>query len=518
MNRLLKAVIVALVLLISTTFTFAQQPQQPPAGGASPFAAPDPNRPVGLTVSTDQVSDGYILLSIIQSPDVIMIDNQGRVVHTWKNEKFRGQAVYLLDNGDLLRPTYLPDPTMGTGGQWGFTNGLIERYSWDNQLVWSYQKFSDSFVGHHDIRPMPDGHVLMLAFEKITADQALASGRKPELIPDTQVVWSEEVIEIDPATNEIVWEWHVWDHIVQDTDVTKPNYGVIAENPGLIDLNYEPVGRPLTADWLHANAVAYNADLDQIMLSIPTYGEIWVIDHSKTTEETKGEAGNLIYRWGNPAAYDAGSDSGDIIDTELHFQHDPQWIPEGYPGAGDILIYDNGDNARPHSRIVQITPPLQDDGTYGLSELASGTAFGPDEPTWQYTATPPEKFFSPLISSAQRQPNGNTLIAEGLNGRVFEVNPAGETVWEYYFAPAVWVFRAERYNLPIFADLDLTPGGEFAGGTIWRVDCKDGSLQRLHAYLPQEGPAMQLFIDTHGDKAEDEWKTEACKEHGGRVE
>ena len=86
-----------------------------------------------------------------------------------------------------------------------------------------------------------------------------------------------------------------------------------------------PDGTPGT----HANGIDYNADLDQIVLSFREVSEFWVIDHNTTTEEAAGPAGDLLYRWGNPEAYDRGKPA----DRQLFFQHDAKWVPDGTPGA-----------------------------------------------------------------------------------------------------------------------------------------------------------------------------------------
>ena len=87
---------------------------------------------------------------------------------------------------------------------------------------------------------------------------------------------------------------------------------------------------------MHTNAVAYNAELDQIMLSIHAFSEVWIIDHGTTTEEAashsggkRGKGGDLLYRWGNPRAYRTGTN----VDQRLFAQHNAHWIPEGLPGA-----------------------------------------------------------------------------------------------------------------------------------------------------------------------------------------
>ena len=477
--------------------------------GINPFGSPDPNRPVGLTVSTDDVNEGYILLSIVQSKDTILIDNTGRVVNIWESDYYPSNSAYLLENGNLLRTAAVtaPENSFGFDGQWGFVNGRFEEYTWDGELVNAVEYYSDDYIGHHDFELLPNGNILLAAFERFTEEEALAAGRDPALMPEEGELWGEKVVEIDRDTGEVVWEWRLWDHLVQDYNPDAENYGVVADNPGKIDMNFHDATQPIDVNYWHINTVDYDPERELIMLSPRTYSEIWIIDHSISTEEARGEAGDLLFRWGNPAAYQSGTDA----DRYLYFPHDPQWILDGYPGAGNILIYDNGGDERPYSVIFEFIPEKDANGDFVMT---------PGEPTqaeivWEYIADPPEAFFSLLISGAQRQINGNTLITEGLNGRVFEVNPAGEIVWEYYLEPTTWPFRGERYDLSAL-DVDLSQDLVFEGGMIWGQDCADGAQPRLHEYLPHEQADMDLFIDTHGeDAAQAEWEAEACAEHGG---
>ena len=508
MKRPSRTLLIALLLtLFATGLVIAQDDGDQPR-----FPSPDPDRPTGLTIATDAAGDGYLLVSVVQSMDTLLLARDGRIVHVWPGDYYPGNTVYLLPDGDLLRTASLPGNPIANGGQWGAANGRLERVNWDGEVVWSFEYMTDNHMGHHDIEPLPNGHILMLLYERFSADQALAAGLDPALLPEDQPeIWSEFLLEIDPATNTIVWEWHVWDHLVQDYDPNLPNYGAVAEHPERINLNYRDPAVQRSADWIHANAVDYNSALDQIMLTTPFYSEIWIIDHAISTEEGRGPAGDLLFRWGNPAAHDAGTESNHA----LYGPHNGQWIAEGLPGAGNVLIFNNGrPDQHPYSSIIEIALPLTEDGTYRMnpSEYTRLREF-----VWEFVADPPTSFYSPFISGAQRQPNGNTLIAEGMHGRIFEVTPAGDIVWEYYLPPAAWVFRAESYDL-LGLDVDLSGDHTFTGGAIWGMDCADGTRPRLYEYLPQQAPVMAEYRQLHGDAAQDVWKMEACAAHGGRVE
>lgn len=376
-----------------------------------------------------------------------LIDDTGGVVHTWESNYRPALSAYLLSDSSLLRTAALAS----NGPEWkaGGSGGRVERFDWNGNLIWEFDYSSNEHRLHHDIEYLSNGNILMVAWEYKTAEESLAAGRDPALLVDGEL-WPDKIIEVRPSGasgGTVVWEWHVWDHLIQDHDPSKANHGVVSEHPERIDLNF--VLRRGLADWTHINAVDYNADLDRILLTVHNFGEIWVIDHNTTTEEAAGPAGDLLFRWGNPQAYDRGS-SGD---QKLFVPHDAQWIEAGLPGAGDILVFNNGQN-RPdgdYSTVDQITPPEDGSGGYTLSV---GAAFGPAATTWTYRAHPATTFFASHISGAQRLPNGNTLICDGPAGVFFEVTEGGESLWEYVnpFSsdgqPGNEVFRAERHWLP----------------------------------------------------------------------
>jgi hypothetical protein len=308
----------------------------------------------------------------------------------------------------------------------------VEISDWNGSLLWWFEYTSDQHCLHHDVKMLPNGNIMMIAWEYKSSAEAIAAGRNPSTIPMGQM-WPDHLIEVKPtgvSGGTIVWEWHLWDHLIQDFDSTKANYGVVQDHPELVDINY---GGLALSDWTHTNAVDYNEELDQIMVSVCYFNEIWIIDHSTTTQEAAshsggryGHGGDLLYRWGNPQTYRMGSGN----DQQLFGQHDAQWIKPGLPGAGDILVFNNG-RGRPSgdaSSADEITPPLNANGTYNRQ---LGAAYGPASAQWSYMADSPNDFYAINLGGVQRLPNGNTLICDGPHGRFFEVTREKEVVWEF---------------------------------------------------------------------------------------
>ena len=420
---------------------------------------------IGLFLNEEGAFEGYTLFQPTRYGTAYLIDNEGRQVHSW--EIGAGATPYLLPDGSVIHAS----------------DGGVRQLSWDGEFTWVFNP-SVGF-GHHDIEVLPNGNVLMIMRETHSEAEAIAAGRDPALLVDGEL-WSDFIIEVQPTgptSGEVVWEWHAWDHLVQDHDSTKDNVGDVADHPELIDLNFsdplEPAGQ---SNWLHTNGIDYNEEFDQIVLSVRLFSEIWVIDHSTTMVEAAGHSGgnggkggDLLYRWGNPRAYRAGGPE----DQVYFHQHDARWIEAGFPGEGNILVFNNG-NRRPgpdYSSVDEIVPPVDALGNYALTP---GEAYGPVELTWTYAAEDRSDFYSFFISGAVRLANGNTLIDSGALGTFFEVTPDGRTVWEYVnpvtgggpleqgciiglasdgFSDNI-VFRAYRYapDSPAFTDRDLSPG------------------------------------------------------------
>ena len=293
---------------------------------------------------------GYTLVAPLLSTKTYLIDMEGRPVRTWSSDYTAGQVAYLLDNGHLLRAAQItPDERLFSFPQAG---GRVQEFTWNGELVWDFKFHTEKQIPHHDIARLPNGNVLLIVWEMKTVSETVAAGRSLDRIEGPWLV--DSLIEIKPTgktTGEVVWEWHVWDHLIVGHDTAGRNRKDVAAHPELIDINFGQTlaaevaraeksaaaearrrdhlntlqsigylgapaahGNPaILPDWTHINAISFNPELDQIMLTVRAFSEIWIIDHSTTTAEAKGHTGgragmggDLLYRWGNPQAYRAG--------------------------------------------------------------------------------------------------------------------------------------------------------------------------------------------------------------------
>ena len=439
----------------------------------------DAARTVGLLVSEPEAMDGYTLIPGRFNNDVHLIDHLGRVAHSWQFENLVLHA-RLLDNGNLLAEII----TVADFRRISEADDLrIAEVDADSNVVWEY---THSERLHHDFLKMPNGNVLMLARGIKTREEALAAGADPDIVHSEGMLY-DYLIEVRPTGSEggeIVWEWSTWDYLAQNFDATKENYGAPSENTELIGFNFNRRGR----GGLPINGIDYNPELGQIALSARNYSELWIIDRSVSTEDAPtrkggnaGKGGALLYRWGNPRAYGHGTDAN----RRLFLQHHTQWIAPGLPGAGNILVFNNGwayeeDQNRNYSSIEEIAPPV--DG-YGYRR-EPGAAYPPTDPVWTYTAETPTDFYSRIMGGVQRLPNGNTLICEATSGNLFQVTPEGKTVW--------------RYVYPMDGNAPLKQGEKASPVSN---DLLYNAVYRAYWYAPDH-PGLQKYDLTPGDAIE----------------
>lgn len=434
-----------------------------------PLIAPALADPAGAQESAGTapaLEQGRTLFTAIGSRNTYLVDAAGQEVHVWRSELPSSGPVVLLENGHLLRG-------IRVAGQRGFSaggqGGRIQEIAPDGRVTWDFTLADERLLQHHDFEPTPYGTLLLIAWERMSVEEATAAGRDPERI-GPYGLWPDCILEVEPLPPDggrVVWEWHARDHLVQERFPERANHGAVAAHPGRIDINADlrappepapdlaelralgyagaeeeraaaparPGGPP--ADWLHTNAIAYDSERDLVLLCSRKLSEVWVIDHSTTTDEaagrtggSHGKGGDLLARYGNTEVHGAGTQQ----DRRLFHPHDAHWIRHGLPGYGNVLVFDNG----PRPELGEVSHVLE----FRLEVPPAGTeaSTAPTEPRgdaleWSCTTIGGQRFFSSHISGAQRLENGNTLVTIGAEARVVEVTRDGELAWEYVHAP-----------------------------------------------------------------------------------
>ncbi|MBR9845436.1 MAG: hypothetical protein GYB35_04635 [Algicola sp.] len=375
-----------------------------------PMSVSQLNLTENVEVYEENLLENSLVLAVENASNTsYLLNKQGQRVYQWDFDTNLGNDLELLQDGRLLGmfKVFSPEIDFGGGG------GTIKILSPNSGVEWQYTYHSEDYIAHHDVEMLPNGNVLFMVWERISALTAQSNG-----FIGTGDIFPEALIEVNPTTNQIVWQWHSFDHIIQDIDANKPNYGTINENPNLIDINYNSAIN--NGDIMHGNGIDYDEDKDVIYLSINFYSEIWVIDHSTTTAEAASDSGgnynkggNLLYRFGNPEAYDT------IGNRLFYNNHFPNLIEKEVPGKGNMLVFVNKDNGLEQSAVYELDLPE----SFSLSPNTN------NEPNIVWEFTDPA-MYSRIISGAVRLKNGNTLICDGAYG-FWEITPDGLIAWKY---------------------------------------------------------------------------------------
>jgi hypothetical protein len=388
-------------------------------------------RTVGKIFYDDSLATlGYTLFTPNQSFKTYLVENCGLRLHEWTGAFQPGMMAYLRTDGTLLR----------SGRDWSNNNftsnggngGYFEILDWWSQRLWLYKVSDSRHLAHHDFTLMPNGNLMVLAWEKFDFSECKLAGRDTTTMPDGEI-WSEALYELQPIfpdSAKIVWEWHMWDHLVQDFNPARNNYGNVGDHPELMDINYMGISQG-SADWLHANTVAYNPTRDEIAITFRETSELIIIDHSTTTATaaghtggTRGKGGDILFRWGNPAVYRRGN-SGD---QKLFQPHDAHWIDDTLPHGGELIIFNNGfTRAGGLSTVDFLIPELDSLGNY---RIGSG-GFLPATAHKIFQTLPGDTINSGLMGGAQMLANGNLLVSQAVRGRFVEFDSNATKVWDY---------------------------------------------------------------------------------------
>jgi len=321
--------------------------------------------------------DGYNLICIHSTSTAYLMDIKGQEIHRWTYGKKYGNAtrhatmndhVIALDNGDAVILK---------------KNEGVVQVSWNSELLWEV-----CLRAHHDIAQAPDGTFYVLI-------QELMEHRGLE-------VWFDAIVHLD-ARGEEIGRWFTYDHLdqIRQSLDTKPFLDTILDSAlagrpggsGGMERLKEKIAQRYRYDYFHTNTITV---LPQTSLGErdPRFrpGHLLVcfrnVDQIAVLEK---DTYRVLWSWGV---------------GELEGPHHPTMLEDGH-----ILVFNNGVK-RGYSSVLELDP-------------VSGDI------VWEYKADPPRSFYSYSRGSAQRLPNGNTLICESDKGRAFEVTRDGEVVWEW---------------------------------------------------------------------------------------
>lgn len=353
-----------------------------------------------------EIKDHFFLINDAGKNRVYLMNKDEENIFEWQLESGIGNDCVLMDNGQLLALLQADDPSIEFGGY----GGKLQIINPDFSIEWEYILADENKMAHHDIEMLPNGNILAIVWDKKSPEEAEEVGFK-----ENYAVYPETILEINPGTNQVVWEWNSWDHLIQDHNSNKRNFGDVSSNPSKININYSLVPN---GDIMHANGLDYDPENDLIYLSVNFFSEIWVIDHSTTTESAKTDSGgrfnkggDLVYRFGNPEAYQ--NEKGERL---FHNNHYPNLISEN--GKKKMLVFMNGNNIE-QSSVYE----------FDLDHIPELKENVDNEPPllWEFTDT---NLFSSKVSGAELLPNGNILITIGTSG-IWEVNREGEVLWQF---------------------------------------------------------------------------------------
>ncbi|MCJ8288606.1 MAG: aryl-sulfate sulfotransferase [Crocinitomicaceae bacterium] len=387
-----------------------------------------------LSNSNAQSFNGYALYNLQNQNTTYLIDKDGNIAHTWSCSASCNYTVKLKPNGNIVRGTVNSSNQLNGAA----IGGKVQELDPDANVVWEYTYSNSDHCSHHDLEILPNGNVILIAWEVKTTAELTQAGRSGV----TSELWPTHFIELEQSgsTATIVWEWHIWDHMIQDADASKDNFGIVADHPELMDINAvsgSSGGGPGGGggDWFHANGVGYNEALDQLAFTARFASEVFIIDHSTTTAEAashaggdSGKGGDFIFRWGNPANY--GSTAAQTIPEAVH---DPRWIEDdGRPNAGMLQFFNNSGGTGSSSVIDAITTPAS-----GFIYTYSGGSYAPSSYDWRHEclATNSGQGASKTMS------NGNVFVNVSQQ-YMYEVDQAGNIVWQYNASPT----KAFRYE------------------------------------------------------------------------
>ena len=366
----------------------------------------------------------------------LLIDMNGTPIHLWEN--LQGEPNKIMKGGKIFSSRGVRDKSVSHQDRID-----LVKVNWDGEVEWSFDKleFCDDpnieprymLRQHHDyqIEGSSFGYYSPKSEIKEDFEKVLILCHKDVLKKkiSSQILEDDILIEVN-RNDEIVWKWNASDHF-NEFGFSEIAKNAIYRNPNTVDSGLHGQG-----DWLHINTASYvgknkwyaAGDMrfapDNIIMDSREANIIFIIDH---------KTGKIVWKIGP----DYTSDSALRIMGPIIGCHNAHIIPEGLPGAGNLLVFDNGGWAgyslpdqvsktgnystrRDYSRVLEINPvTLEVVWELNPSKLGFTTVFNA------------HYFYSPLVCNAQRLPNGNTMVTIGCDGRIIEVTADYEIVWDY---------------------------------------------------------------------------------------
>lgn len=445
--------------------------------------------PTGTTVFNPEKCWGGYTLFIAHETGPALITMNGHVVRLWKG--LHGFPTKFLPGGHVMGSLGMRDPKYSFMDQTD-----VVQVDWDGHVVWKFDQYEfiedPGLEGrwmarqHHDYQRegnpvgyyvpgmdprVKDGNTLILAHKNVNNPK----------ISDKPLV--DDIIYEVSWDGDILWEWVCSDHF-EEMDFTEAAKNTMARNPSMV------VGKGLVGDWMHINSISTlgpNRWYDSGDQRFHPDNIIWDGRQTNIIAITDKTTGNIVWQVG--PNYDRSAalrKLGWIIG-----QHHAHLIPRGLPGEGNILVFDNGGFAG----YGAPNPGACTGHNNALRDFSRVLEFDPLtlKMVWQYSYLEAghlpkmnnSDFYSPLISAAQRLPNGNTMITEGSIGRIFEVTKDHEIVWEFvspyfgldkksnavyraYRLPYEWVPQLEK---PVEKEIPLQDKSRFrVPGSDWKPE------------------------------------------------
>ena len=381
--------------------------------------------PTGTTIyDPDRTWNGYTVLSPLATQAVLVIDMNGNVVKRWEGfNNSAGGPARVLPGGFVMaaagaRPPHQESLELLLRD---FAGNVLWRFSRNEQITTREGGTAWSARQHHDWQrdDFPAGYYSPESTPAVDGGATLILTHSTRRQPNVADVSLEDDRLIEVSRNgDIVWEWVASDHIDElgfAPDARKVIKAAAAFNKARGSF-----------DWLHVNSATYvgpNRWFDQGDRRFAPNNVI-ISSREASLLAIVGRDGKIVWRLGP----DFSETAALRAIRQIIGQHHAHLIPKGLPGAGNLLVFDNGGSSG-----YGFANPIAPDGRGAFARATSRVLeINPVtlELVWSYTNP---RFFSTNISGAQRLPNGNTLVTAGAGGRMFEVTREGTIVWEYMF-------------------------------------------------------------------------------------